>query len=51
MKEKLTEKYLPEYYRNHLLNQLHNLRQGHMYVQDYIAIFEGRWRESIVLSL
>jgi len=25
MKEKLTEKYIPEYYRNHLLDQIHNL--------------------------
>jgi len=28
MKEKLKEKYLPEYYRNRLLDQLHNLRHG-----------------------
>jgi len=28
-----------QYYRDHLLNQLHNLRQGHMSVQNYIAIF------------
>ena len=27
-------------YRGHLLDQLHNLRQGHMSVQDYIAIFK-----------
>ena len=33
MKEKLTEKYISEYYRNHL--------QGHMFIQDYIVIFEN----------
>ena len=44
MKEKFTEKYLPEYYKNHLLDQLHNLRQGHMSIQNYIAIFEDLTR-------
>ena len=29
-----------QYYKGHLLNPLHNLRQGHMFVQDYIAIFK-----------
>jgi len=28
------------YYKDHLLDQLHNLRQGHMSVHDYIAIFK-----------
>ena len=40
MKEKLKEKYLLEYYRNCLLDQLHNFRQGDILVQDYIAKFE-----------
>jgi len=40
MKEKLEEKYLPEYYRNHLLDKLHNLRQSDISVQDYRANFE-----------
>ena len=40
MKEKLKEKYLPEYYKNRLLDQLNNLRQGDMSVQNYIAKFE-----------
>ena len=30
-----------QHYRDHLLDQLHHLRQGHMSVQDYIAIFKG----------
>ena len=29
-----------QYYKNRLLDQLHNLRQGHMSVQVYIVIFE-----------
>jgi len=40
MKEKLTEKYLSKYYKNYLLDQLRNLRQGHMSVQHYIATFD-----------
>jgi len=40
MKEKLKEKYLPEYYRTCILNQLHNLCQGDISIQDYIAKFE-----------
>jgi len=40
IKEKLKEKYLPEYYRNRLLDQLHNLRPRDISVQDYIAKFE-----------
>ena len=32
MKHKLKEKYLPEFYRNRLLDKLHNLRQGSMSV-------------------
>jgi len=39
-KEKRKEKYVPEYYRNHLLDQLYNLRQNDISVQDYIAKFE-----------
>ena len=53
MKEKLSEKYLPKYYRNYLLYQLHNLRQGQMSFQDYIATFENltrRWRETASFS-
>jgi len=41
MKEKLKEKYISEYYRNRLLDQSHNLRQGDMSVQVYIAKFEN----------
>jgi len=26
--------------RDHLLDQLHNLRQGHMSVQDYVIVFK-----------
>jgi len=37
-----------QYYKNHLLDQLHNLRQGHMSVQDYITIFEDLTRRSDV---
>jgi len=29
-----------QYYRDLLLNQLHNLSQGHMSVQDYITIYK-----------
>jgi len=28
------------YYKNHLLDQLHNFCLEHMSVQDYVAIFE-----------
>ena len=31
---------ISQYYKKHLLSQLHNLRQGHIFVQDYVAIFE-----------
>ena len=34
MKEKLTEKYIPNYYIKYLFHQLHNLNQGHIFVQD-----------------
>ena len=40
MKEKLIEKYLLKYYRNYLLDLLCNLRQGYIFVQDYIATFK-----------
>jgi len=40
MKEKLKEKYLPEYYRNSLLDQLYNLHQDDISVQDNIAKFK-----------
>ena len=40
MKEKLKEKYRPEYYKNRLLDQLHRLRQSDMSVQNYITKFE-----------
>jgi len=29
-----------QHYRNHLLDQLHNLRQDHMSIQDYITMFK-----------
>ena len=38
-----------QYYKNHLLNQLHNLRWGHMSVQDYITIFEYLTNRSNVM--
>ena len=44
MKEKLTEEYRLEYYRNHFLDKLHNFRQGYMSVHDCIAIFEDLTR-------
>jgi len=44
MKEKLTEEYRLEYYRNHFLDKLHNFRQGHMSVHDCIAIFKDLTR-------
>ena len=57
MKEKLKEKYLPKYYRNRLLDQLHNLRQTDMSIQDYIAKFEDltlrydeRWHRSHIVT-
>ena len=37
-----------QYYKNHRLYQLQNLQQGHMPVQDYIAIFEDLTRRSDV---
>jgi len=30
-----------QHYKDHLLDQLHNLRQGHMSIQNYIAIFKN----------
>ena len=41
MKNKLKEKYLSEFYRNHLLDKLHNLHQGNISFRDYIAIFDN----------
>ena len=35
-------------YKNHLLDQLHNFRQGHISVQDYITTFEDLIRHSDV---
>jgi len=35
-----------QYYKNNLLDQLHNLRQDHMSVQDYIAAFEDLTRRN-----
>ena len=29
-----------QHYRDHLFDQLHNLRQGHMSVQNFIAVFK-----------
>jgi len=40
MKNKLKKKYIPEIYRNHLLDGLHNLRYGNMSVRDYITRFD-----------
>ena len=37
-----------EYYRDYILNQLHNLRQGHIFVQNYIAIFKDLTHRSDV---
>jgi len=37
MKNKLKEKYLPKFYMNHFLDKLHNLCQGNIFVQVYIA--------------
>ena len=37
-----------QYYKYHLLDQLHNLRQGYMSVQNYVAIFEDLTRHSNV---
>ena len=34
------KKYLPEFYRNHLLDKFHNIHQGNMSVRDYIARFD-----------
>ena len=50
MKEKLTEKYRLKYNMNYLLDQLHNLRQGHMFVQNYIATFKDLTRHCDVRS-
>ena len=41
IKEKLKKTYLSEYYRNRLLDQLHNFLQGDMSVQNYIDKFEN----------
>ena len=40
MKDKLKEKYLPKSYRNHLLDELHNLHQGNMFVQNNTVRFD-----------
>jgi len=37
-----------QYYANHLIDQLRNLYQGHMFIQDYIAIFKELTRHSDV---
>jgi len=37
MKDKLKEKYLLEFYMDHLLDKLHNLCRDNMSVRDYIA--------------
>ena len=39
---------ISQYYRDHLLDQLHNLRQGDMSIQDYIAIFKDLTNRSDV---
>ena len=40
IKERLKEKYLPLSYRQKLFDQWQSLRQGSMFVADYIAKFE-----------
>ena len=37
-----------QHYRDPHLDQLHNLRQGHLSVQDYIAIFKNLTHRSDV---
>jgi len=39
MKQKLQEKYLPQSYRNKLLDQWNNLRQGNKSINEYIMQF------------
>jgi hypothetical protein len=39
MKQKLQEKYLPQSYRNKLLDQWNNLRQGNKSINEYITQF------------
>jgi len=39
MKEKFKKKYLPPSYKDHLLDQLNNLRIDSMSVQDYMTKF------------
>ena len=41
MKDILKEKYFPQSYSHHLLDELHRLRQGSMSVQAYITAFDG----------
>jgi len=40
MKQKVKEKYLSDSHKHHLLDKLHNLRQGSMSVQDYTIKFD-----------
>jgi len=37
-----------QHYRDHLLGQLHNLYQSHMFVPDYMAIFKDLTHHSDV---
>jgi hypothetical protein len=37
MKQKLQEKYLPQSYKNKLLDQWNNLRQGNKSINEYIT--------------
>jgi hypothetical protein len=39
MKQKLQEKYLPQSYKNKLLDQWNNLRQGNKSINEYITQF------------
>jgi len=39
MKQKLQEKYLPQSYRNKLLDQWNNLKQGNKSINEYITQF------------
>ena len=56
MKQKLQEKYLPQFYRNKLLDQWNNLRQGNKPINEYITQFNDYMircaiRENEVMTL
>jgi len=41
MKQKLKEKYLPNFYKHHLLDKLHSLRQCSRSAKDYTTEFDN----------